>query len=261
MNYKLISMDFDGTLLTSDKKVTKRTKDILLKYKDNNYIIVGITGRNLSRVKACCDINIFDYLILCNGSYIYNVNNDSMKLINYIKKDIVKNITDYFKNILYELWYLSSEKYYIYNSKEQFTEDYFISIKNISEIKEQIGKIILFPKDNKDIKLYKEYIDNNFCEIVTFEMTNTDNNSNTKWLEINPKGIDKFETLKLLCNKLDISTNEVIFFGDGTNDLSVISQVGLGVAMRNALQEVKKQAKDITLSNDEDGIATFLERF
>ena len=69
---------------------------------------------------------------------------------------------------------------------------------------------------------------------------------------------NKFTTLKKLCTNLNISINEVIYFGDSANDLSIISKVGLGVAMNNALQEVKKQAKKITLSNDNDGIAHFL---
>ena len=52
MMYKIISMDFDGTLLTSDKIITERTKSELLRLKNRNYIIVGITGKNLSRVNA-----------------------------------------------------------------------------------------------------------------------------------------------------------------------------------------------------------------
>lgn len=89
-------------------------------------------------------------------------------------------------------------------------------------------------------------------------MSDTDNNSR-KWLALNPKGINKLETLKGLCQKMNVNINKVIFFGDGANDLSIISQVGLGIAMENALDEVKEQAKEITLSNDNDGIAYFLD--
>lgn len=92
-------------------------------------------------------------------------------------------------------------------------------------------------------------------------MSDSDNISNGKWLVLHPKGINKFETLKRLCSKLHISVDEVIFFGDSTNDLQIISQVGLGVAMGNAFKEVKEQAKEITLSNDNDGIAYFLNNF
>ena len=91
-------------------------------------------------------------------------------------------------------------------------------------------------------------------------MSDTDNKNNSKWLTLNPKGTNKVKALKVLCEKLDIPLDKVIFFGDSTNDLSIINKVGLGVAMGNALKEVKEQAKEITLSNDEDGIAIFLDK-
>lgn len=61
MDYKIISMDFDGTLLTSNKKVTDKTKEVLLKYKNNNYIIIGVTARNLASASNVCDINMFNF--------------------------------------------------------------------------------------------------------------------------------------------------------------------------------------------------------
>ena len=57
-NIKIISMDFDGTLLTSDKKITDKTKSILKRCRDNNYIIIGITARNLASAKDVLDIMI-----------------------------------------------------------------------------------------------------------------------------------------------------------------------------------------------------------
>ena len=58
MKYKLIATDFDGTLLTDNKKITIETKNTLKNIK-NEYIIVGATARNLGSVKSVCDINIF----------------------------------------------------------------------------------------------------------------------------------------------------------------------------------------------------------
>ncbi len=118
----------------------------------------------------------------------------------------------------------------------------------------------IFLKNNQEISIYKNFIEDNFNTINTFEIMDTDNNKNKRWLSINPKETDKFKALEKLCLTLNIKIDEVIFFGDGANDLPVISKVGLGVAMGNALKEVKEQAKEITLSKDEDGIASFLER-
>ena len=78
MNYKIISTDFDGTLLTTKKIITNETKKTLLNYKNNNYFIVGITARNLTSLCSVCDINIFDSLlksssILASPSSLSNV--------------------------------------------------------------------------------------------------------------------------------------------------------------------------------------------
>ena len=75
---KIISMDFDGTLLTSDKKISDRTKACLIELKRKSYFIIGVTARNLTSVKNILDVNLFDYIILNNGSDIYYVENDKI---------------------------------------------------------------------------------------------------------------------------------------------------------------------------------------
>lgn len=260
MKYKLISMDFDGTLLTSNKQVTEKNRKILLEYKNNKYMIVGITARNLSSVNSVCDINMFNYLILNNGSYIYDVQNRNGIDVSNIDKEVQLKITNYFKDIAEQIDYCSLNKYYIYKKSNVENKNYLVQINSIDEIKEKITRMNIFLKNNQEISIYKKFIEDNFDNINTFEMIDTDNNKSKRWLSINPKETNKFKALEKLCLTLNIKIDEVIFFGDGANDLPIISKVGLGVAMGNALKEVKEQAKEITLSNDEDGIASFLEK-
>ena len=260
MKYNLISMDFDGTLLTSDKKITKRNKEILQKYKNNNYIIVGVTARNFSSVNSVCNINMFDYVILNNGSYIYDVKNKCGDNIGFIEKEIAIKITDYFKNKAIEIDYCSLNNYYMYKVGKIENKKYNVKINDISEVKEIISRMNIFLKDNEEIDNYKKYIESHFENLSTFTMLDTDNNSNKKWISINPKETNKFGALEKLCFKLNIDISQIIFFGDSMNDIAIISKVGLGVAMGNALEEVKKQASKITLTNDQDGIAYFLEK-
>ena len=89
-------------------------------------------------------------------------------------------------------------------------------------------------------------------------MSDSDDKSNNRWIAVNPKNLNKFVTLKMLCSRLNIDLNESIFFGDGPNDIEAIEGVGLGVAMGNAFDEVKSYAKDVAPTNDEDGIAKYL---
>ena len=74
-----------------------------------------------------------------------------------------------------------------------------------------------------------------------------------------PQGIDKARSLERLLSSLSLKKENLLAFGDGYNDISMLRYAGLGVAMANASEEVKKAANRITLSNDEDGVARILE--
>ena len=74
------------------------------------------------------------------------------------------------------------------------------------------------------------------------------------------KDTNKINTLKLLAIKLNVSLENIIFFGDGLNDLEIFESEVFSVAMSNALEEIKSKANDITISNDEDGVAIYLEK-
>ena len=80
-----------------------------------------------------------------------------------------------------------------------------------------------------------------------------------RWLTINVANVNKLNTLKKICDDIKCSINEVIFFGDGENDLILIENAGIGIAMGNAIDIVKERATYVTLSNDNDGIAEYLE--
>ena len=159
MNYKIISMDFDGTLLTSDKKVTDKTKQVLLKYKNDNYVIIGVTARTLASVSNVCDINMFNYLILNNGSYIYDVENSEEININNIDRKIAIDITNYFKDYAEQIDYCSLNKYYIYKKKIEQNKDFLVPINSIDEINETIGRMNIFINDKEKLIVYKEYIE------------------------------------------------------------------------------------------------------
>lgn len=81
------------------------------------------------------------------------------------------------------------------------------------------------------------------------------------FLEILPKGINKATGLAKLLDTLGATRDELIAFGDGYNDISMIEYAGLGVAMGNAFDKVKESADIIAPDNDEDGIADVLERY
>ena len=113
----------------------------------------------------------------------------------------------------------------------------------------------IFLKENDNIEEIRDEINSKF-EVNAFIMQ--DSTSSEKWLVINPKGLNKCTTLELLCKEHGLTLDNAIFFGDGLNDVELIQNAGLGVAMGNALPVVKSVSKDITLTNDEDGVAKYI---
>ena len=79
-------------------------------------------------------------------------------------------------------------------------------------------------------------------------------------LEVLKKSSGKSNGLKKLCEYLDIDLENVAYFGDGSNDIESIKIAGLGIAMANASKEIKEAADYVTSSNDDGGVAEFLEK-
>ena len=253
--YKLIAMDFDGTLLTTDKRITSKTKNTILKYKNQGYIIVGVTARNLGSVKNVTDINMFDYLILNNGSYVYDIKNNIETYEGYISKEDYYSITEKVKDISERVDYCSASNYY-YKDASINNHPFIKNINSLEDIKEEIVRMNIHVSNDK-IDYCLDLINKNYKNLDCFIMR--DSNNELKWLVINPKDINKGTTLEKLGNSLNIKPEEMIFFGDGPNDIEVMKLVGCSVAMGNAINPIKDIAKHITLSNNNDGIAAFLE--
>lgn len=256
--YKLIAMDFDGTLLTTDKKITNYTKNTLQKLKEQGYIIVGVTARTLGSIKSVVDVNLFDYLIINNGSYIYDVKNNSGNYEGKISKSIYTSITEELKDLSNGIDYCSINFYYFYRDNSSIKSPFIKMINSLSEIEEEIVRMNIHISNQEKLEYFCDLINNKYDNLHTFIMQDSDNP--LKWLVVNPKGVNKGIALKRLGDRLNINLQEMIFFGDGPNDLEVMDIVGCSVAMENALPEVKIKSKYITLSNNEDGIAVFLEK-
>ena len=115
-------------------------------------------------------------------------------------------------------------------------------------------------KDDKYVFEIYDYINKNFNDLDCIIMQ--DSFADGKWLEILPKGTSKYNSINELANYLNISNDEIMAFGDGLNDIEMIEKCGIGVALANALSEVKSKANYITKkTNEELGVIDFLEEY
>lgn len=266
MNYKLVVLDLDGTLTNARKEITPKTKEALMKAQEMGVKIILASGRPTYGITPLADqleINKF-------GGYIMSFNGG--KIINWTTKDVVfeQKLNTQLVPVLYQKAMESGMNILTYQGEN------IVTTKSEDEYVQQEAFINKMPVIQLNDFLHDIVYPLNKCLIVgdpvplhdlelqlAREMENKMGiyRSADFFLECVPLNIDKAYSLNWLIQKLNISKEEVIACGDGHNDLSMIEFAGMGVAMANAVQPLKRVADYITLSNEEDGIAHVIEKY
>ncbi len=253
--YKLIALDLDDTLLNDNHEVTLETKKALLKCKEKGVFIIGVTARTLQSALDVVPKELFDYLILNNGATLYDNKNEKIKMIGKITQEETTYLIKKYENLVTQIDFVGANNYYIYKNKKNSPLSFLIDVESVEEVTEEIARMNVFFKDEENVFKVEEELKKEYPKLNVFVMQATNTNS---WLVINPKGINKRTVLEELGKKLEIEMEEMIFFGDGLNDLPLMDSPVYSVAMGNALDVVKEHANEVTLSNNEDGIGRVL---
>ena len=261
---KMIVMDMDGTLLRSDGTCSEETKEYLNNLKEEGHTIVLATGRPLkSAIEPVKDTSFVSYIISNNGSLIYDFENGDIIYKSIIDKDTVKKIASLYDESATKYIALSNDSY-CNRISSIFREDIETKMVTTKEeldkaLDEDIIDITMELKDkamNDDtIRYFNEKVDGVHTSIMQ------DSFGERKWIRIGNDGTNKYNSITRIANKLGIDNDDIICFGDGLNDLDMLANYGLSVAMGNALEEVKIVCNDRTDTNDEDGVIRYLERY
>lgn len=264
--YKLVAVDIDGTLLNDNKELTKETKRVINVAAKLGVKVVITTGRIIQSVKELIEElgleGEEEYVIANNGCTIYNTRDYSLVYEKSLKD---KNLKEVYKK---------------YKRKETVIEVHTLNgilTEDISKHEHQIDRypdMEILQKDFQndkieDQKLVKILVkgDEKYIEELTKVVPRELHEkyavvrSLDHLLEFMYKGSSKAKGLEVLGEILGIKREEIIAIGDGINDLEMIEYAGLGVAMGNAKEEVKKVANFITKSNEENGVAYTIEKF
>jgi Cof subfamily protein (haloacid dehalogenase superfamily) len=248
LNIKMIVCDLDGTLFCDDKTVSQRTKDVVRKCRELGIKIVYATGRGSGSVNEV-PFELFDGYVINNGASAYAGEEkifsrlmspeqvrplllacDARGLktaaqfdgMHYSNFDISKEWSEFkinFEIIEFYLYELDSEKVYAVTSENE----------DVAAIRESLH-----------VDSYLTMTRDGFVMIMHKEAT-------------------KSNAAKALAEHWGIDRSEVVAFGDDLNDLDLLSYAGIGVAMENALPEAKSAADQVCGSNNDDGIARWLE--
>lgn len=233
---KAIFIDIDGTLRDSNGNLSAKTIETIKKVNEKGILVILCSGRpreyveNISR-----QCNASKYIIASNGGIVFDYESNEI---------IYKNIID--KEIIIKLCKIAKEgnTNFIIDSDESICTIYDEDFTKIRKLRKSIEKI-------KKVEIKQEVVS-----------LGDDNISNKKRLYyfISNIELNKGYAIKKICEKLNINKENTIAIGDDINDLSMFEQVGYKVAVDNAVDIVKEKADEITLSNDEDGVAVFLNK-
>lgn len=287
--YKLITIDLDGTLLNKYGEVTEYTKNVIKKTTDKGVLVVLASGRiSESVLMIAKEIGANKYYISGNGSVLYDMQKDEIIYENYLNKEKVLEIIELCdKNSIYYNIYTENAvlakslnynvAFYNYeNTKKSsdkktdinIVEDMYSYIKN-SNINKFL-KITICDESkivfSSIIKKIKNIEDIDVLEVS--HMSQKKIKTGTKevevgyfYTEVSSKNVDKWFAIEKVMQIENIKKEEVMALGDNNNDIIMIKNAGLGVAMGHSNDEVKKVADYITENNNEDGVAKAIEKY
>ena len=285
--YKLVAIDLDGTMLNQYGIITERTKEIIKKVQEKGIEVMIASGRAITSVKRFSkEINSKKYFISGNGAITYDITNNKILYENVLKKykalQIIKICEEnsIYYNVYTENGIIAKSLNYntLYYYKDNLTKPdenrtHINIVENvynyIDENDEKILKVMICDEHksvfNSIVRKLKELSDIEVLEVS--HMSRKIIKQGTEeialeyfYTEVSAKDVDKWNALEELIKLMNISKEEIVTIGDNANDVKMIKNAGLGIAMGESAPYVKQNADIITLTNEEDGVADALKK-
>ena len=266
ISYRAIALDLDGTLTNHEKVVTPKTREALLKAAANGAVIILASGRptyGIEPVAECLELNKQGgYILSYNGGNIVNAKTGEKLFSQFLPDEVIPELYAYAKEHGHALLGYAGNEIITEMPDDQYVKEESrinkMNIRKVDNLFESLEphptKLLMTGDPTLMLKAEEELVEKLGDRMDIFR-------SAPFFLELVPKGIDKAKSLSRLLTKINLTPADMIAFGDGYNDLSMLKLAGMGVAMENAAPEVRAEADYVTLSNEEDGVAAALEHF
>lgn len=256
---KAVFFDIDGTLVSlKTHSINQTAVDAIKKLHNRGVKIFISTGRPkpiINNIKPLEDLGLISGYVTMNGAYC--ILNDDVIHKQPLDKNEVKIISDYCDEKDLACVFVEEDRLFICkpNAVSDNLMNNIIKVGSVEQskfeysTKNDIYQITPFITEEHEAELRKRL---NNCEI-------------TRWLpvfaDVTRKGTDKRNGVKKISELLNISQTEIMAFGDGGNDISMLSYAGLSVAMGQSSDEVKKHSNYVTSTPEDDGIYKALKHF
>nr|WP_106783827.1 Cof-type HAD-IIB family hydrolase [Lysinibacillus timonensis] len=262
MDRHLIVLDLDGTLLKDDKTISEKTKQTLFKAKEAGHEVMIATGRPFRASELYYnELMLKTPIVNFNGALVHHPKSRSFKTVHSpmdigVVHDVVDSVDKYqYKNLIAEVM----DSVYIHTEDQSMMDIFKMGDPNVTignlrgSLNEDPTSLLIHAEEDK-VSGIRKHLEDVHAELI----------DHRRWgapfhiIEIVRKGLNKAVGISLVAKELDIPRKRIIAFGDEDNDLEMIEYAGVGVAMSNGIDELKSIANEVTLSNNEDGIAKVL---
>ena len=255
---KALFFDIDGTLVSfKTHKIPASTTEALERAKANGVEIYISTGRPTPLITVLGDIeHLIDGYITANGAYCFAHNEDVC--LHAIPANDVETMVEAATRQHFFCVLVGTKNLCIYQPDEKF-QRIFVDMLQVKAFEQgvTIDEILKEP-----ILQMSPFITPQQEEALMQKLTGClSGRWHPEFTDVTSRWADKGQGLHAMARHLDFSMEETMAFGDGGNDISIIEQAAVGVAMGNSVEELKKVADYVTTSVDEDGVKNALERY
>ena len=261
--YQLITIDLDDTLLRDDGAISQENKAAIRKAQEAGVRVVAASGRSYASSKQYIkELGLTSFSVSLNGAYIHDPSDgrtvEGFLIEKGIMQEMIRDIEPYHVHMNFssgEHVYCEgpSEEALIYSQMNRIEMDYVDSLLELSK-SIQAGKFLM-SAEHETLELIKEALLEKYADKVNIAF------SKPFFLEITDKNASKGSAMMKVAEMYGIDPKEVMAIGDSENDLSMIQKAGLGVAVANADEKIKKEAGFVTLSNNDNGVAYAINKF
>lgn len=264
MDIKAIMCDVDGTLINDDRRVLDSTMEVARKLRAKGYIFGLATGRDLhgieGKIKEWGIEEIIDMIVASGGAEIYDRKLGIEKENHKLSPQAMKEIVDHYKGL--DINFAIPDKGKIYTPREDEYVKYLAEKDGMDYVVVDFDEYLTEPKLKLMIVCNSLYMDDVMEKSESFDEKSYDAMS-MRTQEFLYEYMDyrttKANGLEEALKLHGLSLDNLLAFGDDDNDKDMLERAGLGVAMGNASELAKSVSDYVTASNNEDGIAKFIE--
>lgn len=270
MQYQLMAVDLDGTLLNSRKEISPPDAEALNRALNRGKIVVFSTGRCIAELASFFPLfPKMRYVLGESGALIYDLRQKLALHRQSFEPSLVEQVwqrtahRDLMPQLLVDdgtvmrQWDVDHLERY---RMSHYHSHFVATGRLVKDVWAQgqargwaaVDKICLFHTSPEERALSRQALEDLPITLADAEETS---------LELSPLGVDKGKGLGILCRHLGIPLEETIAVGDSYNDLSVLRAAGLGVAMGNAVRSVRTTCAAVVADNDHCGVAEAVDRF